>query len=75
MKRYLLVQTYIGSNVKRNKYEDATLISYHDTLEEAYYALDVLAEAFGEADREYAERCFVVDALRRPVERPRETVQ
>jgi hypothetical protein len=31
-------------------------------IEEAYYALDVLAEAFGEVDREYAERCFVVGA-------------
>jgi hypothetical protein len=51
------------------------LISYHDTIEEAYYALDVLAEAFGEVDREYAERCFVVDALRRPVERPRDMMQ
>ena len=45
------------------------------TIEEAYFALAVLAEAFGEVGREDAARCFVVAAQRRPVERPRGSVQ
>jgi hypothetical protein len=67
---YLVVQSYRGSAVYRNQYEDATVLSSHDTIEDAYIALDVLTDSFGEVGREDAAAgCFVVDAERRPVER------
>ncbi len=71
MPRFLVLHSYIGSNVRRDPCVEASVVHVAATLAEAYHEYDKLAEAlstYGDGDEPLL---FVTDENRRPIERPR----
>jgi len=68
-RQFLIVQPWTQHLTRR--FIDATVVSEHDTVEDAYAALDAIAERMaahgGKSD---AVNLFIVDDRRRPVIRP-----
>jgi hypothetical protein len=69
--RFLVLHSYIGSNVRRDPCVEASVVHVAATLAEAYDEYDKLAEALSSYDDGDELKLFVTDELRRPIERPK----
>jgi hypothetical protein len=74
MRRLLVPHSYIGSNVSRNPCTEASVVHVAATLAEAYDEYDNQAEALSRYNDGDEPLLFVTDELRRPIERPRLSV-